>query len=132
MEGDKIGEHTGYANYTIGQRRGMGISSEDPLYVVRIDTENNSIIAGGKDDLLANEFRVVDTNWLVSDEEIPERITAKIRYRHPAAPAKLYLCDDKATVEFDEPQRAITPGQSAAFYDDDILIGGGVISGTVD
>lgn len=126
-DGKAVGVHKGYANYTIGQRRGLGISYPAPLYVTRINPDDGSITVGTRERLLATRFTAVRANLLVSNEEIPGKIDVKIRYRHRARAATLRLKDDNGEVIFDEPQRAITPGQSAVFYDDDLVVGGGVI-----
>lgn len=126
-DGRTIGEHKGYANYTIGQRRGLGISFPEPLYVTRIDPDDRSITVGIKERLFGRRFTIAGVNLLVSGEEIPGKIDVKIRYRHDARAATLELTGDKGGITFDEPQRAITPGQSAVFYDDDLVIGGGII-----
>jgi tRNA-specific 2-thiouridylase len=131
-EGNVIGEHRGYANYTIGQRRGLGISSPSPLYVTGINANDGSIRVGLEGQLFARRFTVEGVNILVSDEDIPEKADAKIRYRHKPGAAIVKLASDAAEVIFDEPQKAITPGQSAVFYNGDIVIGGGVIGEILD
>lgn len=131
-EGKVVGEHKGYANYTIGQRRGLGISNPEPLYVTGINPDDRSITVGVRERLFARHFTVVRMNLLVSDDDIPGNIDAKIRYRHCTSPAALKLRDCNAEVIFDEPQKAITPGQSAVFYNGDIVIGGGIIDKILD
>jgi tRNA-specific 2-thiouridylase len=126
-DGRTIGEHKGYANYTIGQRRGLGISFPEPLYVTGINPGDRSITVGIKERLFGRWFTIAGVNLLVSGEEIPGKIDVKIRYRHDARAATLKLTGDKGEIIFVEPQRAITPGQSAVFYDDDLVIGGGII-----
>ena len=113
-EGKQIGEHKGYAYYTIGQRKGFGIAASVPLYVTRINPADRSITVGTKDHLLTQCFSVIDMNLLFP--EFPEIVTVKIRYKHEGSPARVMLTDNIATVEFCEPERAITPGQSAVFY----------------
>ncbi len=126
--GKKVGEHKGYANYTIGQRKGLGISAPNPLYVVRIDVERNVVVVGNNDDLIATKFAVTDTNILVDDFLKFPDISVKIRYRHLDSPANLLIADDGTIiVQYHSPQRAITPGQSAVFYSGDIVLGGGII-----
>ena len=128
-QGNVLGKHNGIINYTIGQRKGLGISSAQPLYVVGIDGQNNRVIVGGKQDVYASEFVVSDLNW-IAFERLTEPLTlkVKIRYLHPEAEAVISPLDnDKVTVKFNEPQMAITPGQAAVFYDGDKVVGGGTI-----
>jgi len=131
-DGQVIGEHKGYAYYTIGQRRGFGISAENPLYVTKINPDDCSITIGKKENLLADKFNVINPNWLVETTQIPERVNIKIRYRHDSSPGHLAISNDGITVTFIEPQRAITPGQSAVFYDKDRVLGGGIIDKVLD
>lgn len=124
-----IGEHKGLAFYTIGQRRGLGISAGRPLYVVDIDTKNNTIIVGPDEILYKDELIVEKVNF-ISIKKLSKSIRAnvKIRYKHEASPAVIFsLGNRKVKVKFAHPQRAITPGQSAVFYDGDVVIGGGII-----
>jgi len=124
-----IGKHKGLIHYTIGQRRGLGISNPEPLYVLNIDMANNRLIVGTERLIFKSEFEVSDTNWFIdiSDQQTI-RCQAKIRYRHEPAECVAKIIDSrKAHITFDKPQRAITPGQSAVFYDGDMLLGGGVI-----
>ena len=128
-KGEILGKHQGIINYTVGQRKGLGISYKEPLYVLRIDKEKNQVIVGTENELYTNEVIVEDINYLVTDLENKEiEVEAKVRYRAKPAKAKLYpLENGKARFIFEEPQRAITPGQSLVFYIDDIVIGGGKI-----
>jgi tRNA-specific 2-thiouridylase len=128
--GNRIGEHRGYAYYTIGQRKGFGISTGKPLYVTRINPADRSIVVGTNDDLHARRFSVIDINLLSNN--LPETVTVKIRYKHQGSPAHIELSDDKAEVTFVEAERAITPGQSAVFYDGDRVLGGGIIDEVMD
>ena len=105
----------------------LGISFPEPLYVTGINPGDRSITVGIKEQLFGRQFTIAGVNMLVSDDEIPGRIDVKIRYRYDARPATLRLKDETGEIIFDEPQRAITPGQSAVFYDDDLVIGGGII-----
>lgn len=129
-KGEKIGEHQGIHRYTIGQRKGLGIAHERPLYVLRIERLKNRIIAGEKEELESMEFIAKNVNWVTFDEpQEPVRASVKVRYRHEPAPATIYaLPDSKARIVFDEPQAAITPGQAAVFYNDEEVVGGGWIS----
>lgn len=127
--GEVIGRHQGIHRYTVGQRKGLGIAAPQPLYVVQVDARENRVVVGSSDDLLKNEMVVRRINW-ISIEELTEplRVTVKIRSRAEEAPATLRSGDEGAViVTFDEPQRAVTPGQAAVFYDGDIVVGGGWI-----
>jgi tRNA-specific 2-thiouridylase len=128
-KGEKIGEHTGIHRYTIGQRRGLGIAHEKPLYVVQIERARNQIIAGEKEELDCLEFTAKGVNWVAFDEPSePVRAEVKVRYRHDPAQATIYaLANNRARVVFDEPQRAITPGQATIFYHGEEVVGGGWI-----
>jgi tRNA-specific 2-thiouridylase len=126
-KGSKIGEHRGYAYYTIGQRKGFGVAAGVPLYVTRINPDDQSITVGTKDSLLSRRFSLSDINLLASSSEIPESVDIKIRYRHRGGRGRIEFSDAGATVSFDLPERAITPGQSAVFYDGERVLGGGII-----
>ncbi len=128
-KGNILGEHKGILFYTVGQRKRLGISAEEPLYVTAIDPERNAVIAGGKEELYARELVASGLNWIAIDKpNQPFFVKAKIRYLHREAGAIVTpLGADKARVEFDEPQMAITPGQAIVFYDGDTVVGGGVI-----
>ena len=127
-KGDVLGKHTGLYNYTIGQRKGLGISNPVPLFVLEFNSTKNEVIVGEEKELYKKEVLVEDINLLLVDE-IKEwlDVTVKTRYSTKASKAKIIQEDDKIKVIFDEPQRAITPGQSAVFYIDDIVVGGGKI-----
>ena len=143
--GQTLGEHTGIHRYTIGQRRGLGIAHEKPLYVVQIERAKNQIIVGEADELESLEFVAKGVNWVAFDEPAePVRALVKVRYRHDPAPATIYSLpperknpvaiapgsDKRARIVFDEPQRAITPGQATIFYDTatgEEVVGGGWI-----
>lgn len=128
MEGRVMGEHKGIAFYTIGQRKRLGIQSLTPLYVVEIDMKNNSIMIGSRDNALKKIFKVKELNW-ISIESMKEPVRAKVKVRSTMTEAwsTLTLDGDSVNVEFDEPQWAPAPGQSAVFYDGDVVMGGGVI-----
>lgn len=129
LSGEKVGMHSGLHNYTVGQRRGLGLPGPEPSYVIRIDMDSNRITAGPEDALYSRKVDVANVNWLLHDR-VPcgeLRCSVKIRYRHRPADARLFVHQDHVIVEFDEPQRAITPGQSVVFYDEDTVIGGGEI-----
>lgn len=131
FEGNVVGKHKGFPNYTIGQRSGLGAYGER-VYVTGIDPSTNSITLGRNKDLLRRELIARDVN-LVSVSELPDghRVQAKVRYKDDASPATVHRFDqngaDMVRVVFDEPKRAITPGQSVVMYDGERLVGGGVI-----
>jgi len=126
--GEILGKHKGITNYTIGQRKGLGIAYKEPLYVVDLNKEKNEVIVGNEEELYSRELYANELNWLIF-EKLEKEIEcyAKIRYRAKPAKAKVKPEGDKVKVEFEEPQRAITKGQSVVFYIGDILIGGGKI-----
>ena len=129
INGKILGKHKGIINYTIGQRKGLGISLGKPAYVVNKDIETNSVIIGDEKDLYTSELIAEDVN-LISVEEVtePMRITAKTRYSQTEQPATLEkVSDNEYKVVFDIPQRAITKGQAVVFYDNDVCLGGGII-----
>ncbi|MBK8465703.1 MAG: tRNA 2-thiouridine(34) synthase MnmA [Chloracidobacterium sp.] len=127
--GETVGSHTGIHRYTVGQRRGLGIANEKPLYVIQIERAKNQIIVGEDNELDSSEFTAKGVNWVAFDEPSePVRAEVKVRYRHEPAPATIHtLPDDRARIVFDEPQRAITPGQATIFYNGDEVVGGGWI-----
>ena len=127
--GTAVGEHTGIHRYTIGQRKGLGIAHEKPLYVVQIERAKNQIIVGEADELENDGFLAKGVNWVAYDTpDGSVRANVKIRYRHDPAPASIRpLPGGRARITFDEPQRAITPGQATIFYDGDEVVGGGWI-----
>jgi len=128
-EGDVLGKHRGIPFYTIGQRKGLGISAPEPLYVTDIDPEKNAIIVGNKEEVYRDELVASGLNWIAIEELTqPTRVKAKIRYLHEEAEATVTPVDgEKVHVKFEEPQPAITPGQAIVFYDDDIVVGEGTI-----
>jgi tRNA-specific 2-thiouridylase len=130
VHGHKLGEHDGIEFYTIGQRKGLGLSSPKPLYVIELDPENNRVIVGDDSLLERSELTVERCNWIPFDEPPASlEVTAKIRYNHPGAKAVITpLPNGAAKVTFPEPQRAITPGQACVFYQDDLVVGGGWIA----
>jgi tRNA-specific 2-thiouridylase len=129
LHGQILGQHDGIEFYTIGQRKGLGISSPKPLYVVELDAANNRVMVGDDSALERHEFTVDRSNWIAFDQP-PESFEAmvKIRYNHPGAAATVTpLAGGKAQVKLHGPQRAITPGQAAVFYQEDLVVGGGWI-----
>jgi tRNA-specific 2-thiouridylase len=128
-DGKVIGEHAGLHRFTIGQRRGIGIASTEPLYVVKIDVPRNQLFVGNRDELYKESLSAVGVNWLsIAPPEGSVRANVRIRYRANEAPATISPTGaGRVKVVFDQPQAAITPGQAAVFYDDDVVIGGGWI-----
>jgi len=124
-----LGTHDGIHNFTIGQRKGLGIAFGEPRYVVDIDPMENTVTVGAADKLLRDTFTVGNVNWITIDRLEKElNSLVKIRYKGDEASAVIYpLEDNRVRVEFKQPQRAITPGQAAVFYDGDIVVGGGWI-----
>ncbi|MEA2104856.1 MAG: tRNA 2-thiouridine(34) synthase MnmA [Candidatus Cloacimonadota bacterium] len=128
LEGKKIGRHKGFPFYTIGQRRGLGLTSPHPLYVKEIRSKTNEIVVGPKDCLFGIELFADQCKWINFDEIIePMRCRAKIRYNSPEANCTIFPQDTGVRVLFDEPILSITPGQSVVFYENDNVIGGGII-----
>ena len=132
-EGHLLGKHQGIAFYTVGQRKGLGITAAEPLYVVNIDAQNNRIIVGQDEDTASPGLLISDVNY-ISGNPPPDRIPVevKIRYRAPAVPASIEKVNNCcARILFDEVQKSITPGQSAVFYRGDEVLGGGIIDSSV-
>ena len=132
-DGKVLGHHEGVHNFTVGQRKGLGVATGSPLYVININGAEGKVTVGGNDDLLSRTLIARDLNWIAIDGlREPIRVTAKIRHRHEPAPAILENAPNgEVRVTFDEPQRAITPGQAVVFYQDDLVVGGGWIAETV-
>ncbi|MGD8989795.1 MAG: tRNA 2-thiouridine(34) synthase MnmA, partial [Syntrophobacterales bacterium] len=128
LEGRQVGEHQGIHRYTIGQRRGLGIPSSAPYYVVGLEPETNTVRVGRESDLNKVEMLVTDVNWIAAPPTTDKlEALVQVRSRHQEAPALLKHTGQGIIVRFNEPQMAITPGQSAVFYSDDEVIGGGII-----
>jgi tRNA-uridine 2-sulfurtransferase len=127
--GEIVGRHSGIHRYTVGQRRGIGIASEHPMYVVSIDARKNRLVVGAQNELLSQEFTAAGINWVaINHPTSPIRAKIRVRYRHTEAPATIIpLEKGRAHVKFDEPQRAITPGQATVFYNQEEVVGGGWI-----
>jgi tRNA-specific 2-thiouridylase len=129
-DGRTLGEHAGVHHFTVGQRKGLGIATGEPLYVIATDPRSQRVTVGRNDELLRAGLTARDVNWVsIAGIEAPVRAAVKIRNRHLAAAATVYPTADAARVEvrFDEPQRAVAPGQAAVFYDGDLVLGGGWI-----
>lgn len=127
--GEVIGEHHGIHNFTVGQRKGLGVATGSPLYVIQIKGDSGQVVVGSNQDLYSSTLRAKRANLIaVEDLTEPMRVSVKIRHRHEPAPARLEKSvEDELLITFDQPQRAITPGQAAVFYDGDVVIGGGWI-----
>lgn len=128
-DGAVMGTHRGVSFYTPGQRRGLGLSAAQRLYVVRVDAPSNTVVVGREDDLLATTCTVGDLNLLAMDRmDAPVQAQVKVRYASPAVPATIRPMEEgRLRIEFDTPQRALSPGQSAVFYQDTRVLGGGII-----
>jgi tRNA-specific 2-thiouridylase len=123
-DGRVLGEHAGVHRFTVGQRRGLGVAAGEPLYVISTDTATRRVTIGRNDDLLRDSMQVADVNWIsIAPPTEPIRCEVKIRNKHNPAPATI----EGDRVIFDEPQRAVTPGQGAVFYRGDLVLGGGWI-----
>ena len=132
QNGTVLGEHDGIHGFTVGQRRGLGISSLKRLYVLGVDRENNNIIVGEKEALFSKGLDAVNVNWIsCANRDETFRASVKIRYGRDEHPATIYRKGDKVRVEFDSPQMAVTPGQAAVFYNGDEVMGGGWIEGAI-
>jgi tRNA-specific 2-thiouridylase len=150
-DGKVLGHHEGIHNFTVGQRKGLGVATGSPLYVININGAEGKVTVGGNDDLLSRTLIAHKLNWIAVDglhgelapvaqqpsavsglrvtANAPMRVTAKIRHRHEPAPAVLEPAPNgEVRVTFDQPQRAITPGQAVVFYDGDLVVGGGWIA----
>jgi tRNA-specific 2-thiouridylase len=129
-DGKVVGEHAGIHNFTVGQRKGLGVATGSPLYVIQIKGDAHQVVVGNSEDLYTPTLRARRVN-LISVEKLdgPKPVTVKIRHRHEAAAATMEQSgDDEVLVTFDQPQRAVTPGQAAVFYDGDVVVGGGWIA----
>ena len=134
LTGKVVGTHRGAVGYTLGQRKGLGLAMGAPVYVCSKDMENNTVTVGPNEALFSRKLRANDWNWFpVPELTEPIRVLAKTRYRQTEQPATVYPEENGfARVEFDEPQRAITPGQAVVLYDGDTVIGGGTITEVIE
>ena len=131
-----MGHHKGLPYYTIGQRRGLGITSPRPLYVLELDTAGNRVVVGEWEEAYSRGLEAADLNFIPFDAPAaPIHVEAKVRYRAEPSPATLYPPDNStaqssasAKLMFEEPERAVTPGQAVVFYADDLVVGGGTIT----
>jgi tRNA-specific 2-thiouridylase len=129
-DGSVIGEHHGIHHFTVGQRKGLGVATGSPLYVIQIRGDTRQVVVGNQEDLYSKTMRVRKIN-LISVAELSEsmRVQVKIRHRHEPASALIESSgSDEMMITFDQPQRAVTPGQAAVFYDGDVVVGGGWIA----
>jgi len=132
-EGRVLGRHDGLAQYTVGQRQGLGLTSNKRLYVLKLDAASNRLVVGTKDQLFSNTLFATKLSWVSGEApREPPDIMAKIRYKSPEVAARLHLRDEVAEVNFHQPQPAITPGQAIVFYQGDVVLGGGIIEDRVD
>jgi tRNA-specific 2-thiouridylase len=128
MAGNVVGHHDGYQNFTIGQRKGLGVTFGSPRFVVAIEADTRRVVIGLKEDLAGRQLEADRLNWLVDDLPTNFRCMAQIRYRHTAAAAEAHIVsEDRLRVTFEEPQYAIAPGQAVVLYDGDRVLGGGWI-----
>ena len=126
-DGNKIGSHSGFINYTIGQRRGLGLSFPTPRYVKKIDPISNQVMVAEKKSIYSKKCFTNKINWLIDNPGTPLKARAKIRYNSDDSSVRVESVDNGYRFTFDKPQLAVTPGQSVAIYNKDTLIGGGVI-----
>lgn len=128
-EGNILGTHRGVIHYTVGQRKGLGLALKQPMYVKEIDTDGNRVVLAVHEELFRTELTARDVNWIAVEPPHGDlRVKARIRYKHKEAPATVIpLGENRIAICFDEPQRAVTPGQSVILYEDDYVVGGGVI-----
>jgi len=128
-QGTVLGEHRGIALHTVGQRRGLGVAAGQPLFVTELDPSTNTVVVGGADDLLQSRCLLEDVNWIVGEAPLePIRVMGKARYRSAEVACRVWRDDAGLQVEFEQPQRAITPGQALVLYDGEYVLGGGTIA----
>jgi tRNA-specific 2-thiouridylase len=129
--GRVLGVHGGIHRFTVGQRRGLGVATGTPLYVLRLEPDRARVVVGSREELGQRELTASGVNWISGDPPAePIRVTARIRHRHTDAPALVTPDGDAhAHARFDDPQLAVTPGQAVVFYDGDAVLGGGWIDG---
>ena len=129
QDGRVIGQHLGTHRYTIGQRRGLGVAWSEPLYVAALDAPHNRIVVGEQQSVMAGGLEAERMTWIIRPEAVEFSGHCKIRYRHQPVPCRALLRDDgRCLVRFDQPQKAVTPGQSLVFYQGDEVLGGGIIT----
>ena len=126
-DGTVVGEHSGYAGFTVGQRKGLGGGFEEPMFVIEIRPDDREVVVGTADELLRDVVTVREVNWLGTAPSVGAAITVQLRYRAPSVAARIFDVDGGLTLELSESQRAVTPGQSAVIFDGDRVLGGGRI-----
>ena len=126
-DGAVLGEHSGYANFTVGQRKGLGGGFGEPLYVIEIRADAREVVVGTAEEGASGGVEIGEVNWLATPPPEDSPIRVQIRYRASAIPATVRSTDGRVILAFDEPQRAVTPGQSAVFFEDERVLGGGRI-----
>lgn len=131
-EGNHLGSHNGLPFYTVGQRKGLGLESNQAYYVIELDSENNRLIVGSEEALYSSGLIAADCNWIAGFPPDKSDLEVKIRYRASSVPATVEASSERLEVSFDEPQKSVTPGQIAAVYDQEKLLGGGVIEEVID
>jgi tRNA-uridine 2-sulfurtransferase len=128
LGGRVVGRHGGVHRFTVGQRKGLGLATGVPLYVIELEAGTNTVVVGPRAALEKRALTASGVNWIVPPREDPLRVTARIRHRHREAPARVTpLPDGRAALAFDEPQAAVAPGQAVVFYEGDVVVGGGWI-----
>ena len=128
-DGVILGEHKGIALHTVGQRRGLGVAAGQPLFVTGLDPATNTVTVGGPDELLQSKCVLDEVSWIDGDPPVaPLRVMGKARYRSQEVACSVYAENDRLLVEFEQPQRALTPGQALVLYDGEYVLGGGTIS----
>jgi tRNA-uridine 2-sulfurtransferase len=133
LRGEVVGTHPGIAFFTVGQRKGLGIAASKPMYVVELVPDQNTVVVGEKEELYSRGLSAVDANWIGVEALAGEmRVTAKIRYRSEDVPATVrVVADGSVRIDFDEPQRAVSPGQAVVLYEGDTVVGGATITGSI-
>jgi len=131
-EGNVLGQHKGIAFYTIGQRQGLGVAKGYPLYITRIDYQNNRIFVGKKEDAFSSGFLLKEPHFVLRSAKKKIALKVRIRYNHKEEKAIVTNLGNRIKVNFARPQFAVTPGQSAVFYDKDTVVGGGIIDEVLD
>lgn len=129
LDGRVLGQHKGIGHYTIGQRKGLGIALGEPVFVVKICPDTREVVLGKGTDVFTDHLRGESVNYMAADHfEVGQRVTAKIRYNHEGAPAVIRsVGDDFFELDFEEPVRAVTPGQAVVLYNEENILGGGTI-----
>ncbi len=126
--GRVLGKHQGLARYTIGQRHGLGLAADQPLYVMKLDATANRVVVSAKEQLFTTQLRASNLSWISGKApERPAQVTARIRYQSAEVPAIITLENSEADIQFQQPQWAVAPGQAIVFYQGEVVLGGGII-----